>query len=90
MSLVNRYVFSEFRTKTFYILSCFVLAFAIGTLLRFIYLKKALNEEKITLKLSHSLRHSEQFDYLKFMFNAHFSNILNLANDKNLGVLVVG
>ena len=24
------------------------------------------------------------------MFNAHFSNILNLANDKNLGVLVVG
>ena len=84
------FVETGFLDKTFYILSCFVLAFAIGTLLRFIYLKKALNEEKITLKLSHSLRHSEQFDYLKFMFNAHFSNILNLANDKNLGVLVVG
>ncbi|MBT89359.1 MAG: hypothetical protein CMN79_02545 [Spirochaetales bacterium] len=69
---------------------CFVLAFAIGTLLRFIYLTRALNKEEIDFELSHSLNHSEQFDYLKFMSNAHFSNILNLANDKNLGVLVVG
>ena len=42
------FVETGFLDKTFYILSCFVLAFAIGTLLRFIYLKKALNEEKIT------------------------------------------
>ncbi len=72
------------------VLICFVVAFAMGALLRFIYLKKALNEEKINLKPSNSLNRSERFDYLKFMSNAHFSNILNLANDKNLGVLVVG
>jgi len=77
-------------TKQIGILVSFILAFAIGALLRFIYVKKALNEEKIDFKISHSLSHSEQFDYLKFMLNAHFSNILNLANDKNLGVLVVG
>ena len=82
--------FAAFQVNQAEILVVFTLSFLIGTVLRFLYLKKALDEEEIDCKLIHSLSRSEQFDYLKFMSNAHFSNILNLANDKNLGVLVVG
>ncbi len=92
--LVGLYIYlydaAPFRVDIAAILVVFTLSFLIGTVLRFLYLKKALNEEEIDCKLIHSLSRSEQFDYLKFMSNTHFSNILNLANDKNLGVLVVG
>ena len=93
LALVIWYLYlhdAAFRVNQAEILVVFTLSFLIGTVLRFLYLKKALNEEEIDCKLIHSLSRSEQFDYLKFMSNAHFSNILNLANDKNLGVLVVG
>ncbi len=73
-----------------FLLLSFVLSSLVGMSLRCIYLQNILAKERINFKIHNLLNKNERKDYIKFMLNAHFSNILNLANDKNLGVVIVG
>jgi len=72
------------------VINCFVISYLAGFLLRFFYLKKTLKLNSIIIKYPDLPDSRSSLEFIKFMLNAHFSNILNIANDKNLGVLAVG
>ena len=72
------------------IINCFVLSYICGFIVRIIFLTEALKLSSITINPLDLPNSQSCFRFIKFMLNAHFSNILNIANDKNLGVLAVG
>ncbi|MBT3445365.1 oligosaccharide flippase family protein [bacterium] len=73
-----------------YCLSLYVLTYFFGLLLRFFILSNVMKNNEIKINFLDLPEKREKINFIKFMLNAHFSNILNLANDKNLGVVVVG
>tara|TARA_B100000579_G_scaffold319551_1_gene269180 strand:- start:11467 stop:12765 length:1299 start_codon:yes stop_codon:yes gene_type:complete len=72
------------------IIYCFVLSYLLSFTIRLVYFSKTLIENNIPLNFTNLPNSKDSIRFIKFMLNAHFSNILNIANDKNLGVLAVG
>ena len=72
------------------IINCFVLSYLFSFIIRISYLFMTLKLNKIKLSFLHFPSTKNCLIFIKFMINAHVSNILNIANDKNLGVLAVG
>lgn len=72
------------------VINCFVFSYIVGFFLRFFYLRSTLKLNNISVKSLDFPDLRLSLEFIKFMLNAHFSNILNIANDKNLGVIAVG
>ena len=72
------------------IILCFVLTYFFSFLIRLLYFSKTLKNNNINFNFINIPNKTDSFKFMKFMLNTHFSNILNIANDKNLGVLAVG
>ena len=72
------------------IIYCFIGSYILSFILRIIFLSTTLNENRIEINFLKLPSYKSSIGFIKFMLNTHFSNILNVANDKNLGVLAVG
>lgn len=72
------------------IIYCFIFSYLFGFIIRILFLKITFKDNGISINKLNMPDFKSSMDFIKFMLNAHFSNILNIANDKNLGVLAVG
>tara|TARA_B100001248_G_scaffold59056_1_gene40319 strand:+ start:138785 stop:140083 length:1299 start_codon:yes stop_codon:yes gene_type:complete len=62
----------------------------IGFFLRIFFTNKVFKELKFKFFYKYSAIKQYKIKFLKFSISTHFANMINLANEKNLGVLLVG
>ncbi len=62
----------------------------VGFLFRIFFIKRTFNEKNISLSFGTEKINDYKKEFLGFAVSTHSANMINLANEKNLGVLLIG